>query len=536
MKVFFQMLLTLLLLLLLAQLAFSTLTVRETDIIREDVNHTFSLARDQHKAGKTVNLAEQQQQPANLNIPVSIVRTPWSLGMAPTVLNRVEAMESLIVRVQQEVSNKYSEVTQCYLRTAANYLTSRNPAERAVACEFFAHFPVQTVEQGYLPRLGVLLDDKNVAFSGEQIVYPQQGSARKTPTMMTVGEVADIALINDTGIHFPSSDVFTVWWRANKDTYANCLWYWRIRYHGKEDNAALFTVRPPARALKIALLLSNRGARQNEMQMHWTNPAPIGLEMMEEVYNSPDPAVIIQFVKAQQLQRILFDALGEQSWPELRGNESAFNSFLYRVQPVILAVGTKADARTLESLAADPRSLVAPWPTYQAQLILLATQLDKEQAEAILLRQLDRLPTVASLYSALIAQTGLRHRERVTAAYRDTPTMRDDLVTAVGQSQDPGARDLLGEWFAGETFELQLNEHGYPTEDDYIRYDLLRAYAGAAKVMNHEQPIIADKLLSQCSSQLTKADAETIKARLDAVPAARAQAVTLLSAFFQAVQ
>lgn len=511
-------------------------------LIAKEVAAAFARAAQEHESIHVPYGNQTLQQPAPSRAPEQPAFKPWSLlhgGADNTVLNYSTAMEKLIARVAALDAAGKAEKVAGYCRAAMPFLAARRKADRALACEFLAHFPATAVECGAAPGIGALLDDAAVAFPAMHQSLPQQGPTANTPGAMTVAGVAQVALLHMTGGRFANRAIFRRWWAAN-DGYADRLWYWATRYRDTAEARARLEKLDPNRVLKIYLLLNNATARRNEMTAPWREAglqAPADFDGGIYLYNQPNMAWVGKYVAAHRLQPVLFDLLaGRTAWPEVKDNTGWGETALALV---ITEVGrhcwARADAATIEAILNGGRGLAVHENRVQTGLAEVAVTLDGARLEPILLGQLARNPRQPELAAVLLANTGLKHWPLIRKYYDgfDGDGQCQVIRTLGNMAIRPEMRATLCRLFAEDQLDAAMTADGRVADADGPRRARLSAYAGAAERLNGGRPAVEPAVLRDAlSTGDGKIDNATRAAQRAALPEARREAIRQLAAFY----
>ena len=472
-------------------------------------------------------------------------------GFESAVLNASPAMEALVRKVDALAGDGTGEAAREYCERAVPYLSHEQPAYRAVACEFLAHFPVAAIELGLVPVIAGLLSDPAPAFPAVTASLRPSGRNEVAGTVqLSVADVARFALTDITNFAFADREVFSTWWRQNRNLHER-VWYWAVRWRKRETQKDLdrLAALEPRTALKILLLVGNSTARQTEAALPWIvagdqrEPSDM-LPMAGMMAWAPTAETITAFVRNIGLRDFVLGLLsGDEIWPETAHGtyRYGFRALVKTLIPVCEQVLERTDAQILEAALNDGKGLSASSAAIQTDLALLAATLAPDRAEDIMVSQLRRNPTQRLLAAALVERTGTHHWDLVRASYFcDGPyypssSLRPQIVRALGGA-GAGARARLLELFRAEHLSAALTEHHSPASDWHYRDELFRAFAAAAQSVNGGTAVVDDELLEEACFQLGMVSGERQreeKRHNAGVPAARERALAKLRAFLE---
>lgn len=451
------------------------------------------------------------------------------------------AMEDLVAKVRA-LADANSPPVAPYLRAAGGFLKQQEAVDRAMACEFLAHFPAQTVEQGLLGGVGECLDDPAAVFEAFSVNIPQ--SAALPPSIvampMNVGQIAKIAAANITGLSFPSRNVFKQWWRGSGD-YARTLWYWRARwqYVAPDNDLPALDTLDPKDALRIMLLTNNRVAISQEAGEprryggEKNRPADLpGVFQLNEV--SLSPAVIAAFAKKHSMKDDLLGLYYESpAWLKFsdKDNRDYYSKMLFGVTRVLGHLLDKEDLPAVEAILTGKTVQLSLHDSLMAHVALMGAGLAPANAERLLVDQLHRTPGQSDLAAELVKVSGLKHLDLVKAAYN--ASARTSVIDQIGALKSKPAAKALGELLAADDLSFSENadrqsRHG---NDEGTREAIFLAYVRAAEAINGK-PVIDKELVENARRQVGKGASPQMNHHNKPVGPFRKQAIEELAQFF----
>ncbi len=520
------------------------LTAQRRAEIAKEVAAVFEKAVKEHAkaADELAGLSSDRHVPMREGIKFK----PWSSGALEggDSLNRSDSLEGCVVKVRAVAKKGRDAEVAAYVRAAAAFLRHKDPKYRAVACEMLCHFPHRAVELGATPLVGKLLDDRSVAFAGASLGLGQVALyISRLKNGIDVAFLARRAMARMTTFSFAGADAFETWWAQNKD-YRGRLWYWAARWRTVKPAADLACLAhlKPLQALKFILLVKNRDARLAEALRAFEvdGKGPKG-EPVRWAHNidcfEPRPVTVTAYVKKHKLKGTILAILRRQiDWACVTNNPKAWGTMLYYMLPTLRAILTKADVPVIERLLAEPEGVLIAATHLQRELIKLAIDLDADGAERILLAHWEQDRTRYFVAANLIRLTGLKHWDRVKAAYRDGA--KPWIIRALAGLKSPEVPGILREL-------LQAEDWSGPLEDDLAKYGyevsswsllMLRTFADAGKTLNGGKVVIKKEDLARARTRgPTKMERELTaekKAHNARVRALRAEIVKRLDAFF----
>ena len=470
---------------------------------------------------------------------------PWTRGFwsdGRPSLNRSAAMADLTTKCWAARKKGLTSRTRACVEAAGGYLVHKDAAYRTVACEFLAWFPQYAVESDLTPAVGVLLGDRGAAFEGASL---RRGQRETTITRIDggvrVSDVARLALERMTTFRFAGPEVFRPWWDRNKE-YRRRLWYWSLRWGhmmpGRERAApADLDGFRPAEALRLLLLAGNDGAKLADCGLppaagQYSNQSwPIH----EQFSNCPQfsPETLADFIRKHEFKPVLIRILHQNPpWPEARGND-AMRDLLRTVVPILPLALDKSDVDIVvaETMAKDPRGVLARNGDIVANLVKAAIRLAPKRAEGILVAHLKREPHQPPIAAELVRLTGLKHWDMIQAACPQGGS-RQNVIGVVAELRTPQAAAALAQWLVEEDWTPKLNEYG--CETDSGPESLFEEFVKAAAVLNGGKGVIAQGLLERSCWKWRKKGwtLDQTRAANKPVPAARAEAIVQLKKFF----
>ncbi|MHB9025825.1 MAG: hypothetical protein ACYC7E_16930 [Armatimonadota bacterium] len=474
---------------------------------------------------------------------------PWTLNAYShsmpqrMVLARCEEMEALVSRLWKAEPS----VRQAYTRAALPYLQDKSPQVRAAACELLAHLPSSLPELDALETVATLLDDPTVAFRGVVRELPTTGNpqGKETPLALTVHDMAQLVLVYATGCRFPDCAAFVIWWAENRE-YRHRLWYWARAFKGTPEQIAFFDALPEGEALRRLLLMDNPVACQAECEHPWRSR---GLPVPNQLYWRAFPNMRFRemeaFVKRLELKGALLDVLeGKTVYTELQDTSQDVRLKLSIIEGrkqlgrdvslLLSSCMAPGDAPRLEAILNSDTSLLSGDTTLQIRLAEQLMRLLPDRREEILVDQVTRHPKLYEFIRQLVSSTGLKHDALFQRLYNTVwdATAQMTFISALAGRRTPECRKRLIDLFYADHLEADLDKEGCPTEADRARYTRLYGFAEAARLLNDFKPLVVEKTI-RAAAPVYKPRNEQDQARLAAFPAARKQAIELLTAFYQ---
>jgi hypothetical protein len=473
--------------------------------------------------------------------------TPWSLwmGVADATLNRSEELERYVARLRAARYRGEEADVAPRLRAAAEFLEHADPRYRTVACEVLCHFPVLAVELGFTPRIGRLLDDQAAPFAGvDRFLTQKSMGMERRKDGVNVAVVARMAMVWMTTLDFANADAFATWWVQNRD-YRSRVWYWQARWRRTkpgEDWACLADV-DPAEGLKFIVLAQNDWAVTAEAERAFEVDGippmdkPVRYSRRVLHYFDPPGRVVADYVRKHGLRPTVLAILrGEIKWECVQDNQIAQRAMLSGLMPALRAVLTQADVPLLEEMLAGSVGVLRAEPSVDLDVLELAIDLDPAGAERMLLAHWKRRRGDTFVAARLIRLTGLKYWEYVKFTCRDKSSPR--VLLAVGGVRSPVAAGVLRELFrrADCVGPLQWDMRNYDRQRGGEAWDMLKAFADAAKVFNDGKAVVTTEDLARARTRVRIKEKPTRedKAYNAGVPDIRVELSNRLHTFFSA--
>jgi hypothetical protein len=406
-----------------------------------------------------------------------------------------------------------------------------------MACAFLGLLGTHTVEVGRLGDVAAKLGDEEAAVKGflEQAVGQQALAAMPppTPTVLTVGEVAQIALGEATNLKFDSEEIFRDWWKDNTDYEAH-LWYWAnrwMRYNCADDDLPRLFERDPKAALSILVLATSDECVRNEAHR----------ETASYVYFSdPSPArVAAQVAKYKVRQQVVEMVTGR--FPANYAVPGHLRARLAstRALPILDAASTPADAEEIKGLLERSPGVIASNSGMKISLAQLAAKLDPAHAADILREQVKKNPGFLWLAAELVKLTGEQDWATVKTSYlvHNNEGGAATLFEAIVAIKTGDARGRLAELLEADLLEVLLTESGLPAMGETENQERFLAFVKAAQTLNGGKAVVDEatvqKALVAHPMKMTNDQLAALAERNRAAVAVRREAVATLLKFFQ---
>ncbi|MFO7955952.1 MAG: hypothetical protein R6X33_02510 [Candidatus Brocadiia bacterium] len=513
----------------------------------------------------------------------------FTMGPLPDkrVLHESKSLAGIVQRLRALKAREGPDSLTPHLVEAGACLESEEPALRGAACEFLAHFPVDTVELDLLPTLGQLLNDDAVAYPDVPFAEPHRSAefqAQMGTSDVRVQDLARVAVRCATGLTFPDADRFQTWWKANGD-YRRRLWYWAQRWRDRDPRADIDMLDDTdfAMGLRIFILADCEQALRNEAAMPWlasgaawhadqvlgppvhwrvsyesvpTGPRqPLDADRMVRMEKVDSlritPRVLASFVRRTRQRRRLLEVLaGAATWSAT----GVCGSHELEACMDAIAAGRHVfgpeDAAFLRAVLQRRVGLAGHVEKVHRELVLLVAELDAEKAEEVLLSAIEREPGDPVLPAALMDETGAKHWDLIKSIYMRQwdgqaelpefpdrvymdrhPDTKPNIVRAVSRLER-GARERLAELFSVE----QLGAGAAPTHGPSLRgpesykQRLFQAFVDACRETNGGEPVVPPDLAESACYEVSK-DMRLVAEHNAGVPAARERAIRLIEQF-----
>lgn len=463
--------------------------------VTQRVQTAFGAAASEHVRGFTVPGDDEEWMMYN-----SPAGSQKRANRAPSIIELIQAIRCLRRDGDTAQANAYCQV-------AVTELSSPNIARRALACEFLAWFPVAAIDLGALPQIASLLDDHTDVFPGRisniaQAYNPQNA----TPTMLTMGDIANATIYTMTGINFPHFTDFQFWWTENAE-HATRYWYWAIRFtatsqaiaHTKNDmpvydiamqaeNHRLLDAMSPELRLKLLLLAGIEPVAAREVEAPWRTR---GQQPPVYVYNGDhfanvNPNEAWSYIATHHLQPQLDDLLnGTLIWPEINNpfNPDIVERLAHTIARLLRDHVRKKDALKLINQITCSTGLAARSRDMRRELVLLALKADAVRSATLALTELKNYPHQPDIALGLLHGTGTKYWDALQPIYAAFDDLElDRFIVGIGEFKTPPARSILRQLFDAFISETHLDT--YAGQGKYFNYiNHIDAFAEAANAL-----------------------------------------------------
>ena len=353
--------------------------------------------------------------------------------------------------------------------------------------------------------------------------------------MLTVGELAQMTLVEATNIPFRDAETFRGWWKGNSN-FESHPWYWAVRWSSlgnvESDLPRLFE-RNPKTALALPLLANSNTCVSDEAHQPMIHTLS---------FASPPPASVAALVKKYKVRQQLVEMLTGQvaGNPPMSDQEWEY-LVCSRVLPILAAASTAEDTGEIRGLLQREPGMIATSTQLQIGLTRLAAGLDPDIAASILREQLTRHAGIPSLAADLVKLTGTKDWAKIKASYvhatgsdsTGATTLIGTLATLKGGDGAPRLAELM----EADHLDVDLKDDGMPADQDTGSQARFLAFVKAAEMLHGGRPVVdaetVNKALEQRAVKVSQEDWPAYAARNRAAIPVRREVVAALLKYFR---